>query len=418
MAKKKATAKPRPEPEMYTIYADILQETEEAILVDCMGTDEIWLPKSQIEYVGERGDLYVAITLPDWLANDKGLADNQGHTPVNHMTQEELAAEAAAEAADQPDSCPLCKWDKSEHCKDCFGEEMFEDAATTPETFTFKADVQNVYDEKYVLLVTNEQGGTASLEFGKGEVSYEGQDVTDLEEGYKDMTFTVAFALAVEKHLPEFLGVTPPAVVAAPAVPEDDPDYREVDEEPKTRPYRQKLRSEILVANIKLTEGELNECAKRITDALEERADMKETAADYSARAKKAEKEAYKAMEVFKSGREERRIHCDVVADYNAGQLVYVESEYPHREIKRLPLTEKDRQLLLPIDEPAVAGSDGDPETTPERSCGTCGHIHAAPEGDEPSPCTDCGQDPDLPNWTDEYHVPVDVHEQQPAAMQ
>ena len=85
MARKKAKAVPRPEPEMYTIYADILQETEAqdghegAILVNCDG-DEVWLAISQIEFAGERGDTDVEITLPDWLAEEKGLTDGQGRT--------------------------------------------------------------------------------------------------------------------------------------------------------------------------------------------------------------------------------------------------------------------------------------------------------------------------------------------------
>lgn len=64
MARKKAKALPQPEPEMFTVYGDILQETEDAILVSCDG-EEVWLPKSQIDYAGERGDEYA---LPAWLA--------------------------------------------------------------------------------------------------------------------------------------------------------------------------------------------------------------------------------------------------------------------------------------------------------------------------------------------------------------
>lgn len=81
MARKKATALPQPEPEMFTIYGDITQETEDAILLTC-NDDEVWLPKSQIEYAGERGDIDIEVTLPDWLAEDKGLVDGQGYITV------------------------------------------------------------------------------------------------------------------------------------------------------------------------------------------------------------------------------------------------------------------------------------------------------------------------------------------------
>ena len=77
MARKKATAKPYPEPEFLTISATILQETDDAILIECDGQEE-WLPISQIDFAGERGDTDVEITLPDWLAEERGLCDGQG----------------------------------------------------------------------------------------------------------------------------------------------------------------------------------------------------------------------------------------------------------------------------------------------------------------------------------------------------
>ena len=58
MPRKKAKALPRPEPEMYTVCGDIVQETEDAILLVCDG-DDVWLPKSQIQCAGERGDINV-----------------------------------------------------------------------------------------------------------------------------------------------------------------------------------------------------------------------------------------------------------------------------------------------------------------------------------------------------------------------
>lgn len=65
-------------------------------------------------------------------------------------------------------------------------------------------------------------------------------------------------------------------------------------------------------------------------------------------------------------------------------------------------------------DESAATDAEGEPE----RSCGTCSHVHDVPDDDEPSPCTECGQDPELPNWTDGYHAQVNGQEPQSAAMQ
>lgn len=76
MARKKAKALP---PKMITVYAEILQETELAILVRCdEDADGVWLPKSQIKYEGERGDCGVEIEIPELLADEKGFFDGMG----------------------------------------------------------------------------------------------------------------------------------------------------------------------------------------------------------------------------------------------------------------------------------------------------------------------------------------------------
>ena len=52
------------------ITADFIRETEKAVLIDD-GDNEIWLPKSQIDYA--INDSTIALVLPEWLAVDKGL---------------------------------------------------------------------------------------------------------------------------------------------------------------------------------------------------------------------------------------------------------------------------------------------------------------------------------------------------------
>ena len=102
MPKNKAKALPRPEPVMFTVCGDIVQETEDAIMLLCAG-DKVWLPKSQIEYVGERDDTNVEVTLPDWLAGDNGLVDGQGYAIAESGgSQHEQPLEAAPEP--EPDS--------------------------------------------------------------------------------------------------------------------------------------------------------------------------------------------------------------------------------------------------------------------------------------------------------------------------
>jgi hypothetical protein len=55
----------------------IKAETKKAILVEFLNTearlDEVWLPKSQIDYKGDKGDENVVIEIPEWLADNCGL---------------------------------------------------------------------------------------------------------------------------------------------------------------------------------------------------------------------------------------------------------------------------------------------------------------------------------------------------------
>ena len=57
-----------------TLTLKLHAETDRAIRVSDDGEDRnaVWLPKSQIE-VGELKSGYVEVTLPEWLAIDKGL---------------------------------------------------------------------------------------------------------------------------------------------------------------------------------------------------------------------------------------------------------------------------------------------------------------------------------------------------------
>ena len=63
--------------DMITVHADILQVTDAAVLIVC-GGEEIWLPLSQIYFDGERGDTNVSVSLPEWLADEKGLSEGDG----------------------------------------------------------------------------------------------------------------------------------------------------------------------------------------------------------------------------------------------------------------------------------------------------------------------------------------------------
>ena len=64
---------------LFRSHADILQVTDAAVLVNC-DDREIWLPLSQIDFSGERGDTNTPISLPEWLAAEKGLSDGDSMT--------------------------------------------------------------------------------------------------------------------------------------------------------------------------------------------------------------------------------------------------------------------------------------------------------------------------------------------------
>lgn len=51
------------------------QETERAILVSDDGDNDkaVWLPKSQVEFVQKPGSDVIEVTLPEWLATERGL---------------------------------------------------------------------------------------------------------------------------------------------------------------------------------------------------------------------------------------------------------------------------------------------------------------------------------------------------------
>lgn len=50
-------------------------ETEKAILISETGDkkDAVWVPKSQVEIDNDGHENFITVTMPEWLAKDKGL---------------------------------------------------------------------------------------------------------------------------------------------------------------------------------------------------------------------------------------------------------------------------------------------------------------------------------------------------------
>ena len=139
MPRKKAKALP---PKMITVYGEILNETEEAILVRCdKEADGVWLPKSQIKYDGERYDTGVKIDIPDWLANEKGFFDGQGFKPE----------EPPASVAEQEPATP-----------------------SDTETVTVSGKVIGITEEDITIEFPDSEGALVEYELPRSVVSYEG----------------------------------------------------------------------------------------------------------------------------------------------------------------------------------------------------------------------------------------------------
>lgn len=59
-------------PKTIEFSAEIIHETDKAYLLSD-GTDEFWMPKSQIKSERDLGDGNVELEIPEWLAEDKGI---------------------------------------------------------------------------------------------------------------------------------------------------------------------------------------------------------------------------------------------------------------------------------------------------------------------------------------------------------
>lgn len=61
--------------DLIDVSAQLHRETDKAVLVSDDGEREnaLWLPKSQIEFTPPDRKGVTTITLPEWLAKDKGL---------------------------------------------------------------------------------------------------------------------------------------------------------------------------------------------------------------------------------------------------------------------------------------------------------------------------------------------------------
>ena len=60
--------------DLVDVEAVLKHETDGAFLVDCGGKESVWVPKSNCELVKVPGKHLWTLTLPEWLAFEKGLS--------------------------------------------------------------------------------------------------------------------------------------------------------------------------------------------------------------------------------------------------------------------------------------------------------------------------------------------------------
>lgn len=285
MARKKAKALP---PKMITVYGEILQETELAILVRCdEDADGVWLPKSRIKYEGERGDTGVEIEIPELLADEKGFFDGMGKP----------AADAENPAAVEP----------TPPCSKCLESQNW------PEMLSFK-DGKIVFDEDEPVILLPD----ACRECLHWPYDHDVPD-DELADNFDPA--------------PDFSEVddTPPA-------------RRNFGDNVKW------LKEERITVSAPLSEAEKARYADEMAALDGEIEALKDERAEVSNRLKKAidakEEERLALSRAVNEG-ETREVLCDCLKDYNTGEMVWTEAHPPYAEVLRRAMTKEEKQPSL-----------------------------------------------------------------------
>lgn len=352
MARKKAQALPRPEPEMWAVRGEIVQETEDAILLDVEGTEH-WLPKSQIEYDGERGDV-VDVELPDWLAEDKCLVDGEGiHTPP--------APTPADNGAPQDDP-------------------GVPDDNTAP-----GIDANATVDLMLTIVDISENGEWATVQANGGEPCEIGtvdftHDANEINAGNTLLCHVNTLA-AMAAGL-----VGPDANVADKGV-----TWLRKDKFERTYPLNDEEKLEL--------GNRMAEAQKRIDDLEDELADIRK---EFKGQIEQQQKILSDAAKEFRDGKSEPcQVECNVFQDWNSEEIVYVACE-DDVELFRRPMTAEEKQPTLFTSAPGGSAPLGeDPRRSMEirtsapmtwgHTCVNCAHL-ADKEAGQSEECATCAQ--------------------------
>ena len=413
--------------DMITIHADILQVTDAAVLIACEG-EEVWLPLSQIDFDGERGDTNVSVSLPEWLGDDKGLSDGDGmsratvtdfHTglPKNEDDGKNCRNCARHPLADNesgpmPGECQECtrsglvggtkdNWTDNGEEPDLPGD--------PPDTTRVTLDILSFSEDGETALVEDSHGNQwnlATLDFV--------HDAADLNVGDTLLCYVQNSALAAE-------GCT-----LRPDEPEAQNYADEEDEGDMDTPLRHAepayLKTETITVSVLFAPEERESVGDRMASALEKISELEDDLDSYrksiNAQIKSLQKDAEKARKEWQDGKTEQEVYCDVMADYEAEAIVWLDHDNG-TEMKRRPMTAEERQYRLPIPRPGdnapslapaeaspapIPAGDtiGTPHATNRRTCLDCGHMPDSENGTQAEECASCSQSGsgEADNWT------------------
>ncbi len=122
-------------------------------------------------------------------------------------------------------------------------------------------------------------------------------------------------------------------------------------------------REEIITVTDPLTDAERLEYGREMADSLA-KIEEYEDALDaerkrYKRLIEEQEKIAQTAAKLYREGKAEREVHCDLLKDWDKCEMVWFEAEPPHREVLRRPMTAEERQGSF-LENPLAAPSADD----------------------------------------------------------
>lgn len=299
-------AKALKNPVYYDIGGMFLQETEDAILLGIDG-DEIWLPKSQIEYDEdhERGD-YMEVEVPDWLCEQKGLDDGDG------IGKKAPPAEIPpVEAAPEP-PVPIA-----------YGE---------GDTVALELFIDNILDDMLIVNLT-----------GKYNANREYEPVEKNNEAFELPLDAVATVDEIKIGAHIVADVNARAAVEAGLI------------EPPRSPLGENstwLKKDTIPYSFDLTKDDKIKLAKQMAEAQGKIAglelELAETRKSLKAEIDVLQAELSEAAKIFRSGKAEPvPVKCDVIQDWNTDELVWVSADEQALELQRRKMTPEEKQPSL-----------------------------------------------------------------------